>query len=212
MDFRFLFSCPMVYFFQHSDGAERSGTVELKFFSSRRKAGEFERLAAENERPVYALCYHMLGNREDAQDCAQETMLRAFRAFSSFRQEASFSTWITRIAMNVCTDALRKRRDAVSLDALREDTGFDVPDPAPTAYARLEKKERLLILREGMALLPPDMREVIALRDMQGKSYEEISDILNVPLGTVKSRVSRAREKLTEILKKSSELFSSPSV
>ena len=186
--------------------------MELKFFSSRRKTGEFERLAAENERPVYALCFHMLGNREDAQDCAQETMLRAFRAFSSFRQEAAFSTWITRIAMNVCTDALRKRRDAVSLDALREDTGFDVPDPAPTAYARLEEKERLLILREGMALLPPDMREVIALRDMQGKSYEEISDILNVPLGTVKSRVSRAREKLTEILKKSSELFSSPSV
>ena len=185
--------------------------MELKFFS-KRKTGSFERLAAENERQVYAVCFHMMGNREDAQDCAQEAMLRAFRAFSSFRQEASFSTWITRIAMNVCTDALRKRRDAVSLDAMREDTGFDVADSAPTAYAQLEEKERLRLLREAVALLPPEMREMIVLRDMQGKSYEEISDILNVPLGTVKSRVSRAREKLTGLLKKSSELFSSHSV
>ena len=186
--------------------------MERKLFSRKQNAEQFERLAGENERQVYAVCYHMMGNREDAQDCAQEAMLRAFRAFDSFRQDASFSTWITRIAMNVCTDALRKRRDAVSLDALRVEQGFDVPDAAPTAYARLEEKERLRLLREGLSLLPPDMRQMIVLRDMQGKSYEEIGEILELPLGTVKSRVSRAREKLSVILKKSSELFSSPSV
>ena len=76
----------------------------------------------------------------------------------------------------------------------------------------LEEKERLRLLREGLALLPPDMRQLIVLRDMQGKSYEEIGDILEVPLGTVKSRISRAREKLAVILKKSSELFLSSSV
>jgi RNA polymerase sigma-70 factor (ECF subfamily) len=112
----------------------------------------------------------------------------------------------------LCTDALRKRRDAVSLDALREEQGFDVPDAAPTAYARLEEHERLRLLREGLSLLPADMREMIVLRDVQGKSYEEIGEILDVPLGTVKSRVSRAREKLSVILKKSSELFSSSPV
>ena len=186
--------------------------MEWKIFSRKRDTGQFERLAAENERQVYAVCFHMMGRREDAQDCAQETMLRAFRAFDSFRGDAAFSTWITRIAMNVCADALRKRRDAVSLDALREDAGFDVPDAAPTAYARLEEKERLRLLREGLSLLPPDMRQMIVLRDMQGKSYEEIGEILNLPLGTVKSRVSRAREKLSAVLKKSSELFCSPSV
>ena len=186
--------------------------MERKLFSRRQNAEQFERLAGEHERQVYAVCYHMMGSREDAQDCAQETMLRAFRAFGSFRQDASFSTWITRIAMNVCTDALRKRRDAVSLDALREEHGFDAPDAAPTAYARLEEKERLRLLREGLSLLPTDMRQMIVLRDMQGKSYEEIGEILDVPLGTVKSRVSRAREKLSMILKKSSELFSSSSV
>ena len=186
--------------------------MELRLFSKKRDTGQFERLAAENERQVYAVCFHMMGNREDAQDCAQETMLRAFRSFASFRGEASFSTWITRIAMNACTDALRKRRDAVSLDALREDQGFDPPDGAPTAYARLEERERLRLLREGLDLLAPDLRQMIVLRDMQGRSYEEIGEILGVPLGTVKSRVSRAREKLSVILKKSSELFSSPSV
>ena len=186
--------------------------MEIPLFSKKKKEERFERLAAENERQVYAVCFHMMGSREDAQDCAQEAMLRAYRAFGSFREEASFSTWITRIAMNVCTDALRSRRDAVSLDALREDQGFDVPDAAPTAYARLEEKERLRLLREGLALLPPDMRQLIVLRDMQGKSYEEIGEILQVPLGTVKSRISRAREKLAMILKKSSELFSSSSV
>ena len=186
--------------------------MELKLFSRKQTAQQFERLAEEHERQVYAVCYHMMGNREDAQDCAQEAMLRAFRAFDTFRRDASFSTWITRIAMNVCTDALRKRRNAVSLDALREEQGFDPPDAAPTAYALLEKKERLRLLRQALSLLPPEMREMIVLRDMQGKSYDEIAEILNVPLGTVKSRINRAREKLSAVLKNSSELFSSRSV
>ncbi len=186
--------------------------MELRLFSKKNKQLDFETLAAEQERQVYATCYHMLGNREDALDCAQETMLRAYRAFDSFRQDASFATWITRIAMNVCTDALRKRRPVVSLDALREESHFDVSDPAPTAYAQLEQKERMRLLREGLDQLPEDMRQMIVLRDVQGLSYDQIASILQVPLGTVKSRVSRAREKLVHLLQKSSELFSSPSV
>ena len=186
--------------------------MEFKPLTKKRDTGQFETLAAENERAVYSVCYHMMGCREDAMDCAQDTMLRAFRAFSSFRGESSFSTWITRIAINVCNDALRKRRDAVSLDALRENTGYDPADSAPTAYARLEEKERMRLLREALGLLPPDMREMIVLRDIQGKSYDEIAQILRLPLGTIKSRVSRAREKLAALLKKSSELFSSSSV
>ncbi len=186
--------------------------MEIKLFSRRQEREQFERLAQENERRVYAVCFHMVGNREDAQDCAQETMLRAFRAFSSFRRDASFSTWITRIAVNACLDALRKRRPAASLDALREDAGFDPPDTAPTAYARLEQKERMRLLQEGLRQLPDDMRAVIVLRDLEGMEYDAIAEALGLPLGTVKSRVSRARNKLSEILQKSSELFSSDSV
>ena len=186
--------------------------MSIRLFSKKRETDQFERLAGESERQVYAVCYHMMGSREDAQDCAQETMLRAFKAFGSFRRDASFSSWITRIAMNVCTDALRKRRSVVSLDAMREETNFDLPDAAPTAYARLEQKERMRLLREGLDELPEEMRQIIVLRDMRGMSYEEIADTLELPLGTVKSRVSRAREKLSGILQKSSELFSSHSV
>ena len=186
--------------------------MELKLFSRKQTAQQFERLAGEHERQVYAVCYHMMGSREDAQDCAQETMLRAFKAFGSFRRDASFSTWITRIAMNVCTDALRKRRPVTSLDAMRDDTNFDLPDAGPTAYAQLEQKERVRLLREGLDELPEEMRQIIVLRDMRGMSYEEIAAVLEVPLGTVKSRVNRAREKLSAILQKSSELFSSHSV
>lgn len=186
--------------------------MSIRLFSRKQETEQFERLAGESERQVYAVCFHMMGNREDAEDCAQETMLRAFRAFSSFRRDASFSTWITRIAMNVCTDALRKRRPAASLDALQEETGFDVPDAAPTAYAQLEQKERMRLLREGLTQLPEDMRQIIVLRDMQGMNYEEISQTLDIPLGTVKSRVNRAREKLSAMLQKTSELFSSRSV
>ena len=157
--------------------------MSIRLFSKKRETEQFERLAGESERQVYAVCFHMMGSREDAQDCAQETMLRAYKAFGSFRRDASFSTWITRIAINVCTDALRKRRPVSSLDAMREETNFDLPDTGPTAYAQLEQKERLRIA-EGLSL----------------------------PLGTVKSRVNRAREKLSAILQKSSELFSSHSV
>ena len=186
--------------------------MERRLFTKKQTAEQFERLAAESERQVYAVCFHMMGNREDAQDCAQETMLRAFRAFDAFRRDASFSTWITRIAMNVCTDELRKRRGSVSLDALREEQGFDAPDQTPTAYARLEEKERLRLLRQALDALPPDARALIVLRDIRGMSYDEIAQTLDLPLGTVKSRISRAREKLSALLQKSSELFSSPSV
>jgi RNA polymerase sigma factor (sigma-70 family) len=127
----------------------------------RRKTPDFEALASQAEGQVYKTCFHMMGNAEDAMDCAQETMLRAYRAFASFRQEAQFSTWITRIAMNVCTDALRKRRPVVSLDALREDTGFDPPDGRRSAYAALEEKERLRLLREAMAALPDEARRLM---------------------------------------------------
>lgn len=186
--------------------------MERGHFAVQSRAERFEALAAPQEKRVYAVCYHMMGNREDAMDCAQEAMLKAFRAFDSFRGEAGFATWLTRIAVNTCTDALRKRSNVVSLDAMREDTGFDVPDEEPSPYTQMEAAERRRLLREGMEALPPEMRQMIVLRDVEGMRYEEVAQAMQVPLGTVKSRISRAREKLSGILRKSSELFSSQSV
>ena len=186
--------------------------MEVEFFSRRSKADAFEALAAAYEKRVYSLCFHMLGSREDAADCAQDAMLRAFRAFDGFRREAEFGTWITRIAMNVCTDELRKRGRTVSLDMMREDTGFDVADPKADAYLNMEQGERLRLLRQGLSTLPEDMRRLIVLRDVEGMAYDAIAESEGLPLGTVKSRINRAREKLTKILKNSSELFDPRSV
>ena len=176
------------------------------------KPPAFEQLAASMEEQVYKTCYHMMGHREDAADCAQETMLRAYRSFASFRRESSFSTWIIRIAINVCTDELRKRRNVASLEEMRESRGFDPPDPGKSAYLQLEEKERRRLLYQALDQLPPDSRALIVMRDFRNLSYEEIAAVQNLPLGTVKSRISRAREKLSELLKNNAELFSSPSV
>lgn len=187
--------------------------MEGRMFHRKSQAEAFEALAAESEKSVYAVCCHMMGNSEDAMDCAQEAMLRAYRAFPSFRGDAKGSTWLIRIAMNVCLDEIRKRKKVVSLDEMREKTGFDPPDrKAAGPQEILEAKERKRLLTEAMKKLPEDARALIILRDMQQLSYDEIAQILSLPLGTVKSRLSRARDKLSEILQKSSELFSSHSV
>ncbi len=169
-------------------------------------ADRFEALAAEREKMVYGVCYHMLGNREDALDCAQEAMLRAFRAFPRFRGEASFATWIDRIAVNTCLDFIRKRKNTVSLDALREE-GIELKDAGIGAYAALERKERMAALRAGLQALPEDMRAVVIMRDVRGMRYDEIGEALCLPEGTVKSRISRAREKLIAYLRNHAELF-----
>ncbi|HSK69726.1 MAG TPA: sigma-70 family RNA polymerase sigma factor [Candidatus Limnocylindria bacterium] len=169
-------------------------------------AERFERMMLPHERQVYGVCLHMMGQAQDAEDCAQEAMLRAFRAFDSFRGDSSPSTWTYSIAVRVCLDALRKRKQVYSLDLLREG-GFDVPDGAPDAYARLEDKERRRLLKAAIAELPPDFRAAQVLVDVQGLSYPEAAEALGLPLGTVKSRVHRARQALQQILLRDGELF-----
>ncbi|NLE20795.1 MAG: RNA polymerase sigma factor, partial [Clostridiales bacterium] len=123
-----------------------------------------------------------------------------------FRGDAQFSTWLYKIAVRVCLDALRKRRQTVSLDLLSE-SGWEVPDGAPELYEQLEKGERRRLLRDAIGQLPADFKAPQVLVDLQGLSYEEAADVLGLPLGTVKSRVYRARRILLRILSQSGELF-----
>ncbi len=171
-------------------------------------AHAFDELVGPHEKRVYALCLRMLGDREDALDCAQEAMLRIWRALSSYRRQASFSTWVYRIATNTCLDFLRKKkvRPSVSLDALT-DAGFSPADDSARPDLHAEGLAQRQALSEGIASLPPEMRAALVLRDVQGFSYEEVSAILDAPLGTVKSRINRAREKLRSILFQDAELF-----
>ncbi len=171
-------------------------------------AQAFDELMSPHEKRIYALCLRMSGNREDALDCAQEAMLRVWRALHTYRKQASFSTWMYRIATNTCLDMLRKKktRPSVSLDALT-DMGFSPTDPVGDPVTQAESSARKRTLAEGIGLLPPDMRAALILRDVQGFSYEEVAAILDTPLGTIKSRINRAREKLRGILFQNAELF-----
>lgn len=173
-------------------------------------AGAFEELMTPYEKKLYALCFRMLGNREDALDCAQDAMLRVWRAIDTYRRQASFQTWVLRIATNACLDFLRKKkvRPAVSLDSMTEagympeDSSVGV-DPQASAETAAQKEA----LAAGIARLPEELRAALVLRDVQGLSYEEVAEVLKAPLGTVKSRINRAREKLRGILYPDAELF-----
>lgn len=175
----------------------------------KKQADAFEKMAAPCERQVYFTCLRILGNQQDAEDCAQETMLRAFRAFSSFREESKFSTWLYTIATRVCMDFLRARKGVLSLDALK-DEGWEQADEGPSPYLLLEQSARKELLGKALQLLPEHARAAVVLCDLQGISYEEAAQALDIPVGTLRSRLSRARNGLQKILSQQAELFISP--
>ena len=168
----------------------------------------FNELLGMHERRMYAVALRMCGNAEDAQDCLQEAMLRIFRAIGGFKAESSFSTWVYRITMNTCLDELRRRKNRpnTSLDGLL-DTGWSPSDDEDTPEKHAMRSQTREGIRRMIAELPEDMRAAIVLRDIQGYSYEEIAQILDTNVGTIKSRISRGREKLREKIRASGELF-----
>lgn len=164
----------------------------------------FEELVARNETKVYAIAYRFMGNADDASDLAQDAFLKAFKSIKSFRKEASFSTWMAKIVSNVCRDELRKikRRPTSYLDEevfLEEGTvSKQIKDTNPTPEQIIEKKEMSLFLQNLLSQMNPEYRMVIILRDIQGYSYGEIAEITETSIGTVKSRINRARKALKE--------------
>ena len=168
----------------------------------------FEELMQSHESRIYAIALRMMGNREDAQDCAQEAMVRIYRAMGSFKGQSALATWIYRITMNTCLDELRRRtaRKVTSLDSL-VDNGWSPTDTGDTPEEHGLRVEKQNALNQAIQSLPDDMRAAIILRDVKGYSYDEIASILDANVGTIKSRISRGREKLREILSKQSELF-----
>ena len=165
----------------------------------------FEELVAAYEKNVYNLALRMVGNPQDAEDMAQEAFIKAYHSLDGFRGDSRFSVWLYRIVSNVCLDFLRKqsRRPAFSLsmeDDDGEDVQLDVPDVSLSPETLLEKKLTREAVRRGLAQLPEDARQILLLREIQGMSYEEIADTLDLEAGTVKSRIFRARKKLCAIL------------
>jgi len=168
----------------------------------------FSELMSKHEKRMYAVALRICVNREDAQDCLQDAMVRIYRSISSFKGQSSFGTWVYRITMNTCLDELRRRksRQAVSLDNLVE-SGFSPSDNVNTPEKQAVSSEQRRVLDRAIASLPEDMRSAIVLRDIQGFSYEEIAEAHGANIGTIKSRISRGREKLRQILRENAELF-----
>jgi len=165
----------------------------------------FEKLVTEYEKAVYAIAQRMTGNAEDAADMTQETFIKAYNSLSSFRGDSKFSVWLYRIANNVCLDFLRSksRRPTVSLsteDDDGEETQLDIADESQSPELLLESSLTRDAVRRGLDSLPPDYKQILLLREIQGLSYEEIAAALGIESGTVKSRIFRARKRLCTFL------------
>jgi len=155
---------------------------------------------------VYNVMHKMVRNPQEAEDLTQEAFVKAFRALQNFNDEFAFSTWLMKIATNNCIDLLRKNKlRTMSIDEpvhyKDEKVRFQLPDRGPTPEKQVLKGERAAIINRAIEGLPARYRTVIVLRHRQEKSYEEISEELNLPLGTVKARIFRAREMLNKKLK-----------
>ncbi len=163
----------------------------------------FEDIVRAHEATVYRLALRQLGNREDAEDAAQEAFLKAYTGLNSFRGDSKLSVWLYRITSNVCTDMLRRRRETVSLSQ-ENDEGepleLELPAERFDPVTLTERKDLREQIGAALNALPSEAREILLLRELGGESYDEIAAALDLDLGTVKSRIFRARKKLCALL------------
>ena len=175
--------------------------------AQRGDADAFEQLLLEHQKNVYNLCYRMAGNPDDAMDLSQETFLRAWCCLDQYQFASAFSTWLYRLCSNICIDFLRRRRRQQTVpltfeDADGEEQTYAVPDAQPLPEEQVELKLTRETLQAAMAQLLPEHRAVLQLRVVNEMSYEQIADVLDIQIGTVKSRLSRARNQLKKILER----------
>jgi RNA polymerase sigma-70 factor, ECF subfamily len=172
----------------------------------------FDCLVEAHYRTVYNTAYRMLGTASLASDATQAVFVRVWEALSSFRGDATFRTWLYRITMNVCLDELRRRKkEPLSLieegDEGEPASEREMPDVSDEPARTAEQRELQRLVQTAIARLPEDFRTVIVLYDLRGLSYQEISTVLDIPLGTVKSRLNRARLALRDEIAPHTELF-----
>jgi RNA polymerase sigma-70 factor (ECF subfamily) len=161
--------------------------------------GAFDMLVAEHQAFVYNLAFRVLGNPQEAEDAAQDAFVRAWRALPRFRSQARFRTWLYRITANVCYNRLPKLRR--ELAAIGEDDVADHPDPGAGApHEGLEAAERRAWLHRQIETLPEAYRLLITLRYQRELAYEEIAEITSLPMGTIKTGLFRAKERLRNML------------
>ncbi len=153
---------------------------------------------------IYNLCRHMLGNEHDAEDAAQDVFLKAYQALPKFQPKASLYTWLYRIATNTCIDYKRKPVWESLFGGPEEGNRLvhDRASDGPSPEKLYQSKQIEQVLQESLGKLSPKLRAIIILKEIEEQSYEEIADILDISIGTVKSRIARAREELQKLMKK----------
>ncbi len=156
----------------------------------------FETLVRIHETRLIAAMVHVTGNSHDAEEVTQEAFIRAFLKLDTFQQNSQFFTWLYRIGFNIALTRRRRLRPKVSLDQRRESIGDDAIDPGPTIDAGLMTDDSIALVRGALARLTDQHREILVLREMEDATYEEIAEILQLSIGTVRSRLNRARKNL----------------
>ena len=161
----------------------------------------FGELVRKYQDRLYNMMVHMVVCREEAEDVVQDTFVQAFRKLSSFKGNSAFYTWLYRIAFNLSISRRRKKKPGASLDQRRDDQGLEPVDASESQAARLEREERSGQIHAALAELSEEHRAILVLREMEDCDYETIAEMLDLPIGTVRSRLHRARSQLRESLR-----------
>jgi len=176
----------------------------------------FDHLVVKHKDKLFNMVYWLLGDYQEANDCAQEIFIKVFKSIKKFRFQSSFSTWLYRIAINTCknrlkSSAYRWKKRTVSLEnpesSKQDNRSYKIQNGSPSPENKLEKKEKIMLIQKAVNALPEEQNRVIVLRDIQGLSYRKIVDITGQNLGTVKSRLARARMVLRNNLAPSGRAF-----
>lgn len=165
-------------------------------------ASAFERLVTPYEQTIWRVCWHYTHHTEDAKDCLQEAMLKAWRAIRQYRGDCALESWLYRIAATVCVDFLRKQKRLPVTESADEmaESGLHPADASPTPDEAALHAESSDQLRAAIDSLPGDMRTALILYALQGQPYEAIAEVTRTSIGTVKSRINRARQKIAKFL------------
>jgi len=165
------------------------------------KSAAFGELVCRYQDRLYNSLVHITGSAEDARDIAQDAFVQAFVKLETFQRTSAFFTWLYRIAFNLAVSQRRRRKPTVSVEQAREATGHEPIDDGGAPGDRLELRERAGLVQAALAALSDEHREVLVLREMEGCDYETIGEMLDLPIGTVRSRLHRARTQLRDQLK-----------
>lgn len=198
-----------------SDQVDRRKEQRLVLQAQKGNVKAFEELVLEHQKIIYNIIYRIMNNPEDTYDLSQETFIKAYTNIKQYNKKSKFSTWLYRIATNASLDELRRRKGKQTFSTNQVVEGKDnemileYEDASENVEEKIVKQEKTDIVACALKELNKNHRTILVLREMQGLSYDEISQILDITLGTVKSRISRARQEMKAIIMQDKEPYAS---